>query len=320
MFQKTDSQNECNSVSSFGINYDIFHFQSPNFSLSDLYENNSIFDDWKKDNQIQTPNSPNYSNNNEFENTRNKGVIQDPKKNGEDNDEDKVGDNKQIENDKISDIKSEKIAISNKKKSSKNDLEKNNKADENDSTSRSSKFIGKKKKKEKLNKKNLKKKVKKIQINTMNPYINGIIMKVYGGKIGQGINQKKIRKIESSERENINIAHNRILLKKSLKEILSRDISKKYTSVPPDINKKIINDLLNEENEDKRKIFNDLFNKTFQDWIVMLSDPKGELKDLYEEELHKNKKRDENEINNINQMIKNFEVEFLNKKKRNIGE
>ena len=115
MFQKTDSQNECNSVSSFGINYDIFHFQSPNFSLSDLYENNSIFDDWKKENQIQIPNSPNNPINNEIEKTRNKAVIQDPIKNGEDNDEDKVGVNKQIENDKISDIKSEKIAISNKK-------------------------------------------------------------------------------------------------------------------------------------------------------------------------------------------------------------
>ena len=149
----------------------------------------------------------------------------------------------------------------------------------------------------------------------MNPYINGIIKKVYGGKIGQGINQKRIRKIESSESENINIAHNRILLKKSLKEILSRDISKKYTSVLSDTNKKIINDLLNEENEDKRKIFNDLFNKTFLDWILMLSDPKDELKDLYEKELYK-KKRDENEIYKINEMIKNFEVEFLNLKKR----
>ena len=78
MFQKTDSQNECNSVSSFGINYDIFHFQSPNFSLSDLYENNSIFDDWKKENQIQIPNSPNNPINNEIEKTRNKAVIQDP--------------------------------------------------------------------------------------------------------------------------------------------------------------------------------------------------------------------------------------------------
>ena len=51
----------------------------------------------------------------------------------------------------------------------------------------------------------------------------------------------------------------------------------------------------------------------------MLSDPKDELKDLYEKELYK-KKRYENEIYKINEMIKNFEVEFLNLKKKNIDQ
>ena len=155
MFQKTDSQNECNSVSSFGINYDNFHIQSPNFPLS---EENSFFDDWQKENQMQTPNSQNYAIKNEIENTINKGVIQDPQKIGEDNNKDKININEKNENEKISDIKSEKIAFSNKKKSSTNNPKKDKKSDENDSTSRSSKFTNEKKKKEKTNKKNLKKK------------------------------------------------------------------------------------------------------------------------------------------------------------------
>ena len=112
MFQKTDSQNECNPVSSFGINYDNFHIQSPNFPLS---EENSFFDDWQKENQMQTPNSQNYAIKNEIENTINKGVIQDPQKIGEDNNKDKININEKNENEKISDIKSEKIAFSNKK-------------------------------------------------------------------------------------------------------------------------------------------------------------------------------------------------------------
>ena len=185
------------------------------------------------------------------------------------------------------------------------------------STNPNTKKIKKQEKKEKNeNKKNLKIKTKRIIINVLIDYTNYTIKKVYGGKIGNGVfNQKIIRQIKSSEIENITINHIKQLLHKTIKEILSTDISKKYTSVLSNFNEKIINDLLNEENEDKRKIFNDLFNKTFLDWILMLFDPKGELKDVYEEELHKNKKRDENEINKINQMIKNFEVEFLNKKK-----
>lgn len=124
-------------------------------------------------------------------------------------------------------------------------------------------------------------------------YSNNIIMKVYGNKIGEGvINKKIIRKINPLESNNITIAHNKILLKNTLREILSTDISERYTSViQSNINEKIINDLLNEENEDKRQIFNDLFNKTFSDWILMLSNPVGELKDLYEKVLYKGKKR-----------------------------
>ena len=80
------------------------------------------------------------------------------------------------------------------------------------------------------------------------------------------------------------------------------------------MNAKIINDLLNEENEEKRKIFIDLFSMKFSGWILMLSDPKGELKDLYEEELSKKNKRCKNEINELSHMIKNFEKEFLNEK------
>ena len=76
------------------------------------------------------------------------------------------------------------------------------------------------------------------------------------------------------------------------------------------MNKKIIDLLLNEESKEKRKIFTDLFNKTFLDWISMLSDPEGQLKVIYEKELYKRKK-DENEINQIKQIIKNFESQFL---------
>ena len=223
------------------------------------------------------------------------------------------------------DINLQKIVDSNILKQIKENPIINNKPSETDkfekfdSTNQNTKkkYIQKKKEKEKekekTNKKRLRKKVKKILIRVMILYVNDFIKKVYGGKIGQGvISQKVIKKIDSSESQNITIAHNRKLVKKTLKEILSQNISQKYTSAPTNINEIINNNLLNEENEDKRKIFIDLFNKTFLDWVLMLSDPKDELKELYEEELWK--KYDVDEIDKINQMIKNFEVEFLNGK------
>ena len=205
------------------------------------------------------------------------------KKNSEDN----INNNEQIGNKILSDIKPENIASSNVKKNSNIIMSKNDGFQdicEVDSTNLTPKkcHIKRSKKKEgkKLNKKKLKKKSKRLLINAMISYVNDIIKKVYGGKIGKGIiNQKIIKKIEPSESQNISIAHNKKLLKKTLKEILSAHISKRFTSVIiPDINKIIINKLLNEEDEDKRQIFNDLFNKTFKDWILILSDPKGELK------------------------------------------
>ena len=219
---------------------------------------------------------------------------------------------------KLSDNQIVNFQNSNFAKFPKNQSKKKEIYDGNDSTNI---FTNKKptenpKMKEKKDIKKIKKKAKKILINVMPCYVNYIIKKVYGGKIGQGIiHQKIIRNINPSEKENITIKHNRKLLKKTLKDILSNDISKKYTSILIlNINKKIIDELLNEENEEKRQIFTDLFNKTFLEWVLMLSNPEGELKHLYEQELYKGKKKDENEINKIDEMIKNFEKEFLNKK------
>lgn len=294
MCEKTFLENEYNSIHFRDIN--CFETSKENLTIED-YVQDVI--------KIQSPNSPNYQiqeNPNFYKNSENDIASKD---------------NGQNENKIISDIQFGEI---NFKKLSKDRPKNKNKVphiyEENDSTflNTKKKYTKKKINKKKINLKNLKTKVKRLIINVMILYSNNIIMKVYGNKIGEGvINKKIIRKINPLESNNITIAHNKILLKKTLREILSTDISERYTSViQSNINEKIINDLLNEENEDKRQIFNDLFNKTFSDWILMLSNPVGELKDLYEKVLYKGKKKDENEIYLINQIIKNFESEFLN--------
>ena len=161
-------------------------------------------------------------------------------------------------------------------------------------------------------------KTKKIIINTSINYINKIILKVYNGKIGNGLYQKFLRKVNRFENNNTKIIHNRELLNKTLKEILSADINGRYTSSPANINREIINKLLKEENEDKRKIFVNLFNKTFLDWLMLLSEPKDELKEIYEKELEKSTKGKIELLEEIKEFINNYEIEFLNKKPRKI--
>lgn len=284
--------------------YNSIHFQDINrFETS---KENLTIEDYVQDViKIQSLNSPNYQ------------IQENPNFNKISENDIASKNNGQNENKIISDIQFGEI---NFKKLSKDRPKNKNKVphiyEENDSTflNTKKKYTKKKINKKKINLKNLKTKVKRLIINVMILYSNNIIMKVYGNKIGEGvINKKIIRKINPLESNNITIAHNKILLKKTLREILSTDISERYTSViQSNINEKIINDLLNEENEDKRQIFNDLFNKTFSYWILMLSNPVGELKDLYEKVLYKGKKKDENEIYLINQIVKNFEFEFLN--------
>lgn len=56
-------------------------------------------------------------------------------------------------------------------------------------------------------------------------------------------------------------------LNKTLKEIFSENICTKYKFYKSDYNKKIINDLLKEKNEDIRKQFEKLFSLTFMECL-----------------------------------------------------
>ena len=142
-------------------------------------------------------------------------------------------------------------------------------------------------------------------------YINYKISKLYNNKKNNAI-LSKIKIIDTSEIKCVKKDYNIELLNKTLKEILSTKISKKYNGPPSEINNTIIEKLLNEKDEEKRQIFNNIFNKTFREWIHNLVDPKDELKNIYEEMLLK-QKDDGNEISTI---LENFEIIFENKKGR----
>ena len=108
---------------------------------------------------------------------------------------------------------------------------------------------------------NVLKKCKSILINTLYNFINNKIKDIYNN-YDNGL--KRIgHKIVLDE----NIRLNRALLKKTLLEIFSEDISTRCINYPRDYNKKLIEKLLNEKDDDKRNYFQNLFNLTFLDCL-----------------------------------------------------
>ena len=93
-------------------------------------------------------------------------------------------------------------------------------------------------------------------------------------------------------------------MSKTLKDFFSLNINNKFTYFPRDFNKKVIEGLLKEKNEEKRKIFNNIFNKTFREWAQYLIEEKDELTIIFDEELKtRNKEFFKETIKNLNNEI-----------------
>lgn len=106
---------------------------------------------------------------------------------------------------------------------------------------------------EKLSISNLIRKAKKILFTSLLKYDNYIISKVYNNKLGNGINIKKLFKINHFQIKNVSKKFNKELLNTPQRVIFSSDISKKFSSYPYDHNKQLIKKLLDERDEEKKK-------------------------------------------------------------------
>ena len=175
----------------------------------------------------------------------------------------------------------------------------------------------KREEKENYSNDNLLRRAKTILFDSLLKYDNYIISKVYNDHIGNGVNIKKLLKINHSQIKNTNSNYNRDLIKTSQGKIFSENISKRHTYYPEDHNKRLINKLLNENDDDKRKIFVNLFSKTLKECIQHITGQKiEELKGLerfYENEINELEEGDKfkKEIKNF---IDNYET-IINKKK-----
>jgi len=106
---------------------------------------------------------------------------------------------------------------------------------------------------------NLKRECKHLVIENVMKFINNKIYEVYEGNINNGLLKKKLLKLNQAQKINADVEFNKIFLNKTLKDILSQNITKQITLYEPDHNKKVIDKVISE----KKDIFEKIFNLTF---------------------------------------------------------
>mgnify|MGYP007070350003 CR=1 FL=1 len=106
---------------------------------------------------------------------------------------------------------------------------------------------------------NIKRQCKHLVIENVMKFINNKIYEVYEGNINNGLLKKKLLKLNQAQKINADVEFNKIFLNKTLKDILSQNITKQITLYEPDHNKKVIDMVISE----KKDIFEKIFNLTF---------------------------------------------------------
>ena len=168
---------------------------------------------------------------------------------------------------------------------------------------------------------NIIRKIKSLLIKNLINVINKLIVSIYDGKIGFGPSTKKILTI--NQKQIIQCKYDKNFLNKTLKDILSYEITGRISNYNPDHNKNIIELLLNEEDETKRKKFEEFFNLRFIDCISHYSGKIHEpilfgietLEETCDE--MKMKGEDDDYINIFSYFVENFEEKIIAKKNRN---
>ena len=163
---------------------------------------------------------------------------------------------------------------------------------------------------------NIIKKCKHLVLKYTLEFINNKIKKVYNGNIENGPLKKELQIINNSQKSNSQVEFNKNFIKKKLGEIFSENISGKYKkNYPPNHNKLLIEELMNEKDENKQSFFNKLFNLNFIQCLDHFIGKKyiKELNDLqYFEQikddiLNKYKEDGNTYIKYLDYYLKNFE-------------
>ncbi len=167
---------------------------------------------------------------------------------------------------------------------------------------------------------NLISKVKRILIDILLDFTNYKLYEIYNGNIGRGIFVKKLLTLSKRNFYENKVQYNKEFLYKTLKVILSSEISSRYTLFPPEHNKNLIHQCLNEADESKREFFNKYFNLTFLECLEHFRGSKiiDELKGLERiNSLDSKYKEDEMYLKHLKYYFNNFESIINKKRTRN---
>ena len=165
---------------------------------------------------------------------------------------------------------------------------------------------------------NLKRVCKHLVIENVMKFLNKKIYDAYDGNIGDGILKKELVKLEQSQKKNSKAEFNKEFLNKTMKEILSNNITKKIKKYDQEHNKKLINKLVEEKND----IFEKLFNLTFIECSDHFSGNKKIkeldgltlLSELKEQIIKKYPKDGDSYFQNLEKYMKEFEKRINNAK------
>ena len=120
---------------------------------------------------------------------------------------------------------------------------------------------------------NIMKRISTFVLNLLKDFINQKLIKIYKN-IGNGINIKKLMVNEKSK-EKDNIEYYRKFMNKTIGEIFSCEISKKYTNFDENKNKTLIEELIDEKDLNKKIYFEKLFNLSFLDSLEHIMEQKN---------------------------------------------
>ena len=170
---------------------------------------------------------------------------------------------------------------------------------------------------------NLIRRFKFVFIQKLKDFINAQISDIYIGNIGHGIFSKKLLEIENTQFNNCSTLFNLALLNKTIADIFSYKINKKYTVYKLDHNIILINRLKNEKDKSKLEKINKLLNNTFLKCLEHLRGTQyyeglEGLEKKYNEILNDLNKKGESEeyIEIFKDIIYNFEKYLYRKKNR----
>ena len=167
---------------------------------------------------------------------------------------------------------------------------------------------------------NIRRKVKHLVLSDTMKLINKKIYDMYEGNIGNGIFKKELLTINQKQKADATVQFNQEFLNKKLGDIFSEDISTRFTIYPLCHNRKIIEELRNDEDNEKRQYFNNLFNLTFLNTLEHFrgTNHYEELNGLSGIDSLKQKFENEDDyLQTLTYYFMNYENITNNKKKRN---